>query len=248
MRLPPWLSRPGEESPPSSFSLSLHHLYPPLRLLHLTPCHQLLVGVAVIVAQEQGLAATSEQLPTKLRQPPVPPWPPLPVSASFPLHLLIRGGGGWCRVCRGCRPSPTWTVLPPLLLLVLPLQHQLKVGRQQRRRWWMTTSLWWSCVPQVNLALGTSGGVTLVGSERDTPHHRLGWSILCEVWVPPSSKLTLAEDSTTESPVRKLCMLPTPCSCPSFIYFYGPLYCCRHTLWLNIETIYINALKMFPNV
>ena len=47
-------------------------------------------------------------------------WPPL--SASFPRHLLIRGGVRCCPVGRGCRPSPTWMVLPPLLLL--PHQHQ----------------------------------------------------------------------------------------------------------------------------
>merc|ERR1719494_734602 len=82
--------------------------------------HQLLVIVAVTVAQERGLAATSEQPPTKLRQPPVLRWPPL--SAFFPRHLLIRGGVRCCPVGRGCRPSPTWMVLPPLLLL--PHQHQ----------------------------------------------------------------------------------------------------------------------------
>ena len=48
------------------------------------PRHQLLVIVAVTVAQERGLAATSEQLPTKLRQPPVagPSSPPPSLSTS----------------------------------------------------------------------------------------------------------------------------------------------------------------------
>ena len=77
-------------SQPSSYSLNLHHLYPPLQLqLLLNPCHQLLIGAAVIVAQERGPVATSGQLPTRQRQPLVPHWT-LPV----PLCHLLPGDAG----------------------------------------------------------------------------------------------------------------------------------------------------------
>ena len=87
-------------------------------------------------------ALTSEQPPTKLRQPPVLRWPPL--SAFFPRHLLNLGGVEWCLVWGGwsSRRSTTWTVLPPLLLLVHPLQHHREAGRQPAPKE-KTSSLTW---------------------------------------------------------------------------------------------------------
>ena len=95
----------------------------PLQLCLLQPPRHLDVATAAEV-HEQGLAATSGQLLTRLprlRQPPVFRWILLLIalSTSFPHCLLLLGDAGLCQWGGPrCRPSPplTWMVVPLLLL------------------------------------------------------------------------------------------------------------------------------------